>query len=72
MGGFSGTLLSMMSRRCEGGVEKYVLYGLLLAKEAFSDFGVSNLVAKSVNLVACFFKIVIICVFLAKYLIIGV
>ena len=62
----------MMSRRCEGGVKKSALYGLRLAKEAFSDFRVSNLVAKRANLVACFFKIVIICVFLAKYLIIGV
>jgi len=43
-----------------------------LAKEAFSDFGVSNLVAKSANLFVGFFEIVIICVFLAKYLIIGI
>jgi len=43
-----------------------------LAKEAFLDFGILNLGAKSANLVACFFKIVIICVFLAKYLIIGI
>jgi len=43
-----------------------------LAKEAFSDFGVSHLVTKRANLVASFFEIVIICVFLAKYLIIAV
>ena len=35
-------------------------------KKPFSDFGVSNLVAKSANLVACFFKIVIICVFFGE------
>jgi hypothetical protein len=43
-----------------------------LAKEAFSDPGVSHLVAKRANLIACFFEIVIICVFLAKYLTIAV
>jgi hypothetical protein len=43
-----------------------------LAKRAFLGFGISNLVAKRANLIASFFEIVIICVFLAKYLIIGI
>jgi len=41
-------------------------------KKPFLDLAVSNLVAKRANLVTCFLKIVKICVFLAKYLIIGI
>jgi hypothetical protein len=70
-GGFRDPVLGCC-REGNGGEKLSALYGLRLAKEGFLDFGISNLVAKRANLVACFFKIVKICVFLAKYLIIGI
>jgi hypothetical protein len=47
-------------RKDNGGEKLSILYGLRLAKKALLDPRVPNLVAKSANLVACFFKIVVI------------